>query len=75
MKTKEIAPVRASPADWDALRQSIPSDYDGHTHFGRMLPAERLAWLESAVQFMAEVDGKLRPSPVAHKNAPKEAHG
>jgi hypothetical protein len=27
-------------------------DYDGHTEFARMTPAERLAWLDQAVLFI-----------------------
>jgi hypothetical protein len=31
------------------IARSRPQDFDGHTEFARMSPAERLAWLDSAV--------------------------
>jgi hypothetical protein len=67
MKPKTQSTAQATQKDWDTLRQSQPKDYDGHTYFDRMLPAERLAWLESAVQFISEVNGKLSPDHVGHK--------
>jgi hypothetical protein len=75
MKPKTPTTERAAQQDWAVLRQSQPSDYDGHTHFDRMLPAERLAWLESAVQFVAEVNSKFYPNLLDSKktdhNAPQ----
>ena len=44
--------VGATASDWEVLRQSQPSDYDGHTGFDRMSPAARLEWLEAAVEFV-----------------------
>jgi len=32
----------------EAVRRSRPEDYDGHTEFNRMTPAQRLAWLDEA---------------------------
>ncbi len=41
----------------EAVREIIgrtsAEDYDGHTEFARMTPAERLAWLDQAVLFIA----------------------
>ena len=34
------------------LSRTSPEDYDGHTEFARMTPAERLAWLDQAVLFI-----------------------
>ena len=33
-------------------RRSRPEDYDGHTEFDRMSPAQRLAWLDEATLFV-----------------------
>ncbi|MBK9991243.1 MAG: hypothetical protein IPP19_11050 [Verrucomicrobia bacterium] len=35
------------------IAQTSPEDYDGHTEFSRMTPAQRLAWLDQAVLFIA----------------------
>lgn len=35
------------------IAQTSPEDYDGHTKFSRMTPAQRLAWLDQAVLFIA----------------------
>jgi hypothetical protein len=52
-----------------AVRRSRPEDYDGHTEFDRMSPAQRLAWLDEATLFVwkqkarasrAEKIGKLK---------------
>ena len=75
MKPKPPTSERAAQQDWEVLRQSQPSDYDGHTHFERMLPAERLAWLESAVQFISEVNGQLKPDRFGRKTDRTEVHG
>lgn len=40
------------------LAESSQADYDGHTEFARMTPAQRLAWLDQAVLFI-------------HRNKPK----
>ena len=37
-----------------AVRRSRPEDYDGHTCFDRMTPAQRLAWLDAATEFIWE---------------------
>ena len=46
----------ASPEDAAAARliiaHSRQEDYDGHTEFARMSPAERLAWLDAAVMLV-----------------------
>ena len=53
----------------EAVRCSRPEDYDGHTEFDRMTPAQRLAWLDEATLFVwkqkarasrAEMIGKLK---------------
>ena len=53
----------------EAVRRSRPEDYDGHTEFDRMTPAQRLAWLDEATLFVwkqnarasrAEKIGKLK---------------
>jgi len=36
----------------EAVRCSRPEDYDGHTEFDRMTPAQRLAWLDEATLFV-----------------------
>lgn len=36
----------------EAVRRSRPEDYDGHTEFDRMTPAQRLAWLDEATLFV-----------------------
>lgn len=36
----------------EVVRRSRPEDYDGHTEFGRMTPAQRLAWLDEATLFV-----------------------
>ena len=36
----------------EAVRRSRPEDYDGHTEFDRMSPAQRLAWLDEAALFV-----------------------
>jgi hypothetical protein len=48
-----IPPRNSLPADTrEIIARSQPTDYDGHTEFGRMTPAERLAWLDAAVAFI-----------------------
>jgi hypothetical protein len=63
MKPEKQHVVQVTPQDWDALRQSKPSDYDGHTAFDRMTPAARLEWLDAAVQFVSEAKRAARPAP------------
>ena len=55
MKTEPngVQPPAVTGSDWEVLRRSRPSDYDGHTGFDQMTPAARLAWLETAVEFVA----------------------
>ena len=36
----------------EAVRRSRPEDYDGHTEFDRMTPAQRLVWLDEATLFV-----------------------
>ncbi|TSJ78975.1 hypothetical protein [Rariglobus hedericola] len=50
----------ASKADWAALKQSTPQDYDGHTEFSRMTPGARLRWLEQAAEFILSRKTSLR---------------
>ena len=54
MNPEPVSTVYATPADWEVLRQSLSRDYDGHTSFAELSPAARLAWLESAVEFVIE---------------------
>lgn len=75
MKPKTPSPFWATKQDWDVLHQSLPNDYDGHTHFARLLPAERLAWLESAVQFITEVNSELIVGRSGHKADSKKVNG
>lgn len=42
-------PHATSAETREIIARSQPADYDGHTEFGRMTPAERLAWLDAAV--------------------------
>lgn len=55
MKTKTESTRLPVPtlSDTETIRRSRPEDYDGHTGFDRMTPAARLAWLESAVDFIS----------------------
>jgi hypothetical protein len=50
-------PPPASSTVSNAIRaiiaQTKPEDYNGHTEFSRMNPAERLTWLDQAVLFIA----------------------
>jgi len=46
------SPAGESGTVKDAIARSRPGDYDGHTEFGRLTPAQRLAWLESAIRFI-----------------------
>jgi hypothetical protein len=43
-----------------ALSQCTPQDFDGHTEFHRLTPAERLDWLFQAATFVREFKGKAR---------------
>jgi hypothetical protein len=36
----------------EAVRNSRPQDYDGHTEFDCMTPGQRLAWLDEATMFV-----------------------
>jgi len=46
------------------LAESSQADYDGHTEFARMTPAQRLAWLDQAVLFIHRNKPKGQPSAV-----------
>jgi len=49
---------------WEAIARSTPEDYDGHTEFERLSPSDRLAWLETAVQFIGSVQrDRIWPQP------------
>jgi hypothetical protein len=41
-----------------ALAQCTPHDFDGHTEFYRLTPAQRLDWLSEAARFVYEFKGK-----------------
>ncbi|HXN35088.1 MAG TPA: hypothetical protein VN877_02890 [Opitutaceae bacterium] len=47
------SPAGESGAVREAIARSRPEDYDGHTEFERLTPAERLVWLESAIRFIS----------------------
>lgn len=54
-KTKQRSlPVRAgiSDSDRETIVRSQSSDYDGHTEFAHLTPAQRLEWLEQAAIFV-----------------------
>src|ERR1035437_714379 len=36
----------------EIIEKTTPEDYDGHTEFSRMTPAQRLAWLDQAGLFI-----------------------
>jgi hypothetical protein len=38
--------------DWEVLRNSQPSDYEGATGFAQMSAHDRLRWLDMAVDFV-----------------------
>jgi len=42
------------------IYKSSPEDFDGHTGFDRMTPAARLAWLETAVEFVTSANARRR---------------
>ena len=52
----------------EAVRRSRPEDYDGHTEFDRMSPAQRLAWLDEATSFVwqkkADVSRAAKPPKI-----------
>jgi len=39
-------------ATHEIIERTTSEDYDGHTEFSRMTPAQRLAWLDQAVLFI-----------------------
>ncbi len=45
-------PQPGSDTAREIIARSRPADYDGHTEFYRMTPAERLAWLDAAIVFI-----------------------
>jgi len=45
MEVRSVEAVAREQA-LEAVRHSRPEDYDGHTEFDRMTPAQRLAWLD-----------------------------
>jgi hypothetical protein len=61
MKLERVDAYQATEADWQSLRESGPSDFDGHTQFGEMSPAARLAWLDDAVLWVAENAKRCQP--------------
>ena len=42
----------------EALAACSPADFDGHTEFARLTPAERLEWLSQAASFVHENRGR-----------------
>lgn len=55
-----VASVKAHPDDWEALRASNPTDYDGHTGFAELTPAQRLSWLERTAVFVSQATKSSR---------------
>ena len=54
MSPEPYSPSAGEPGKvGEAIARSKSADYDGHTEFERLTPAERLAWLESAVRFIS----------------------
>jgi hypothetical protein len=52
MSPEPYSPSAGEPGKvGEAIARSKSADYDGHTEFERLTPAERLAWLESAIRF------------------------
>jgi len=51
MEVRSVETVAREQA-LEAVRRSRPEDYDGHTEFDRMTPAQRLAWLDEATLFV-----------------------
>jgi hypothetical protein len=49
--------ITVTPEEWAIIEASTPADYDGHTAFAQMTPAQRLEWLDSAVAFICEFGG------------------
>ena len=46
-----------------ALARCKPEDFDGHTEFYRLTPAQRLEWLYQAATFVHEFKGKAKSGP------------
>jgi hypothetical protein len=44
----------------EALARTRPEDFDGHTEFASLTPAERLDWLCEAIAFVTEFKGALK---------------
>ncbi len=51
-KQTSAAADAAQKAMREIIERTTPEDYDGHTEFSRMTPAQRLAWLDQAVLFI-----------------------
>jgi len=51
MEVRSVEAVAREQA-LEAVRHSRPEDYDGHTDFDRMTPAQRLAMLDEATLFV-----------------------
>ena len=53
--SKDPLPEKSFPSSdvRSLIERTKPEDYDGHTEFARMTPAERLSWLDQAVLFIA----------------------
>jgi hypothetical protein len=50
--------LAAREAARSILARTTPADFDGHTEFARMTPAQRLEWLDLAVQFIQDAKGR-----------------
>ena len=62
----------ATPDVRAIVAQSTPADYDGHTEFERMTPAQRLTWLDQAVLFI--VAQKQRNETLQVAEEPKNSY-
>jgi hypothetical protein len=67
-KGSPVSAVALTPLEWAAAREIVarsqPQDYDGHTEFSKMSPAERLDWLGHAALFIEESQRNLTaPKP------------
>ena len=74
MSTPNPSQPENSPTSPDVLAiiaQTKPEDYDGHTEFSRMTPAQRLTWLDQAVLFIAAQKDANRSWKVAEEPSDK----
>ncbi len=51
----------------EAIARSRPEDYDGHTEFARLSPAQRLDWLDAAVTLIEASRRNLKNAQGAYE--------